>query len=252
MKVIILAFFIVILICTGCGIPEEEHQKVLDELGALQTAYQQLNQEYDSAKASQESIQEELNSWQTKYAELQDDYKAVNSELEERKAITEIEPKNSASREEIFTNSDFWNMRYENNFNLLYERLQNTVDDFEDACIQIPEDCKPSYYHKAIWLYYSLASHQLQSILVLGNLEAEVPIFAYCMDIWLYVFIPPEGGYFAIDPERGKIKFWKDRDGKIIPENQVYYEQLAFLYITPEALLADIAYRWLSIDNNID
>jgi len=250
MKAFILAFLMVILMCTGCGIPEEEHQKILDELEDMQAAYQQLNQEYDSLKASQESMEKELNSWQAKYADLQDDYKAVNSELEELKVSTEIEPKNSASREEIFTNSDFWNMRYENNLDSLYERLLNTVDDFEDAYVQVPIDYRPDNYHKAIWLYYLLASRHVQSILVLGDLDAEVALFPNCMDIWLYVFLPPEGGYFTIDPKEGKIKFWKDRDDKVIPENLIYYEQLAFLYTTPDALLSDIAYRRVNANNN--
>lgn len=222
---------------------EQQNAALISQNHSLETDHETLNNDYIACNA-------ELTDLQADYDNLMADYESKAGQLEAAMQSLQVGPNHATSRTDAF---DYYltSPEYFGTENQLYIAFDNALKQWEDACGYYPESKSPANLYRAIWLYHTLMRHDIDAVLVLGDAENELATFETCDDFWVLAGHNPSGEpdgvlYWALNPmESNPIIYANDHDGNPIEKNNVYFNT-GYLYVTPDDLLTDIAYRWFS------
>jgi len=84
--IIIITVVLLIVLMTGCGIPQEEHDTVITERDSLQEQLKLVNSELDTKESELQSVQTELASVQNELETNELELQSVQNELDAKKS----------------------------------------------------------------------------------------------------------------------------------------------------------------------
>ncbi|MCX6013759.1 MAG: hypothetical protein NTV30_10265 [Chloroflexi bacterium] len=148
------------------------------------------------------------------------------------------EPKNNISLEELESNSDYWNtftdmtdVKFENQL-----RPLRLINKNYHIYVENEYDCNDM----AVDFWNMLQKLEINSIIVIGNLEKKNENFADCNHAWLIILNKTSAdgkpAIYAIETTEGRVYNYTD-------VSKVQYFE-GFFYSKPSDLRADLANRW--------
>jgi len=205
--IVILAIIVLLLSClfAGCGVSQEEYDRVSAHFGASQIRIAELQKEYDEVNA-------ELRASQAQVAELQKEYDGVNAELRTSQAqITELET-------EIETKIKKLREQYEIVGETPAETAESIVKHYHETHIYSKYDffvCSDM----ALDVWNMLKTQGIDALIQIGNVDTGAEDITEADHAWVLAEASP-GRYLALETTGGYVVYKED--------NELYYKGWAF------------------------
>ena len=220
--VLILAIIVVLLSCifTGCGVSQEEYDRVNAELRTSQTRVAELQKEYDKVNAElgasqtrvaelqkeYDKINAEIRTSQTRVAELQEEYDRLNAEFGvSQRRVAELQSETGELREQ-----------YEIVGETPVETAENIVRRYHETHIYSKVDffvCSDM----ALDVWNMLKAQGINALIQIGNVDVGVEDIAEANHAWVLAEVSP-GHYLALETT----------GGYVVQDNALYYRGWSF------------------------